>query len=53
MNTIRSHKHEIYTETVIRLHYHAMDDKRVIMEDGVNTYAHGHFRTLEGGNSVS
>ena len=29
------------------------DDKRVIMEDGVNTYARGHFRTLEGGDSVS
>ena len=53
MNTIRSHKHDIYTETVNKVALSREDDKRVIMEDGVNTYAHGHFRTLSGGNSVS
>ena len=53
MNTIRSHKHDMYTETVNKIALSREDDKRVIMEDGVHTYAHGHFRTLSGGNSVS
>lgn len=44
MNVIRSHLHEIYTEEVNKIALSADDDKRVIREDGVHTYAHGHWR---------
>lgn len=53
MNVIRSHKHEVFTETVNKVALSPFDDKRIIREDGIHTYAHGHFRTLSGGNSVS
>ena len=53
MNVIRSHLHDIYTETVNKVALSNEDDKRVIMEDGIHTFAHGHFRTLSGGTSVS
>jgi len=54
MNVIRSHKHEIYTETVNKVALSHEDDKRIICEDGINTFAHGHYSSTElGGNSVS
>ena len=46
MNVIRSHKHEVYTETVFKVALSHKDDKRVIREDGIHTYAHGHYKTL-------
>ena len=42
MNIIRSHKHEIFTETVNKIALSANDDKRIIREDGIHTFAHGH-----------
>ena len=42
MNIIRSHKHEIFTETVNKIALSANDDKRVIREDGIHTFAHGY-----------
>jgi len=54
MNVIRSHKHEVYTETVNKVALSHEDDKRIICEDGVHTFAHGHYSNTElGGNSVS
>lgn len=53
MNVIRSHLHEMYTETVNKLAISNKDDKRVICEDGIHTYAHGHYKTWSGGSSVS
>ncbi|XP_078380821.1 uncharacterized protein LOC144663677 [Oculina patagonica] len=53
MNVIRSHKHDVYTETVNKVALSHMDDKRIICEDGIHTYAHGHFKTAAGGSSVS
>ena len=44
MNIIRSHKHEIFTETVNKIALSANDDKRVIREDGIHTFAHGHYK---------
>ena len=44
MNCLRSEKHEIYSETVNKIALSANDDKRVILEDGVSTRAHGHWR---------
>ena len=42
MNVIRSHRHEIFTETVNKVALSTDDDKRVIMRDGIHTLAHGH-----------
>ena len=42
MNLIRSHKHEIYSETVNKVALSADDDKRVIGADGISTLAYGH-----------
>ena len=53
MNVIRSRKHTIYTETVNKVALSHKDDKRIICEDGIHTYAHGHYRTKSGGSSVS
>ena len=46
MNVIRSNKHEIYTETVCKVALSHKDDKHIIREDGIHTYAHGHYKTL-------
>ena len=45
MNVIRSHKHEVFTETVNKVALSYEDDKRIICQDGINTFAHGHFET--------
>ena len=49
MNVIRSHLHTIFTETVNKIALSPFDDKRLIREDNIHTFAHGH----KGGNSVS
>jgi len=36
MNVIRSHLHDVYTEEVNKVALSAEDDKRVIMEDGMD-----------------
>ena len=43
MNLIRSHKHEIYSETVNKVDLSADDEKRVIGADGISTGAYGHY----------
>ena len=50
MNVIRSHLHTIFTETVNKIALSPFDDKRLIREDNIHTFAHGHYK---GGNSVS
>ena len=44
MNVIRNRAHEVYTEEMNKVALSANDDKRIILEDGVHTLAHGHFR---------
>ena len=44
MNAIRSHRHELFTEEINKIVLSANDDKRVILEDGIHTLAHGHWR---------
>ena len=43
MNLIRSHKHEIYSETVNKVALSADDDNRVIGAEGISTLAYGHY----------
>ena len=43
MNVIRSRAHNIYTEKINNVALSCKDDKRFICEDGVNTFALGHF----------
>ena len=43
-NIIRSYKHEVYTEEVNKIALSASDDKRYILEDGINTLALGHYK---------
>ena len=42
MNLIRSHKHEIYSETVNKVALSADDDERVIGADVISTLAYVH-----------
>ena len=49
MNVIRSHLHTMYTETVNKIALSPFDDKRLIREDNIHTFAYGH----KGGSSVS
>lgn len=44
MNFIQSNKHVVHSKTVSKLVLSANDDKRYIMEDGINTLAYGHYR---------
>ena len=53
MNVFRSRRHNVYTEEVNKIALSANDDKRIILKYGIHTMAHGHFKTLLGGGSVS
>ena len=44
MNVIRSHRHEIFSETVNKKALSAIDDKRFVKSDKVSTLAWGHWR---------
>ena len=42
MNVIRSHQHEIFSETINKVALSGDDDKRFIRANKVSTYAWGH-----------
>jgi len=42
--SIRSFKHQLKTLKTNKLTYNCGDDKRYILEDGVHTLAHGHYK---------
>ena len=41
INVIRSHQHEIFSETVNKIALSADDVKRIIMDDGISTLSFG------------
>ena len=43
MDVIRSRAHNIYTEKINKVAMSCEDDKRFICEDGIHTFALGHF----------
>ena len=45
MKVIRSRLHDVYSETVNKVALSANDDKRIIKEDGIHTFAIGHYLT--------
>ena len=47
MKMIRSFDHDIYTVNVTKVSLSAYDDKRYIQENGITSYAYGHFRIPE------
>ena len=53
MLTIRSNKHEVYTERLNKKAISHVDNKRILCEDRIHTLAIGHWRTKNGGSSVS
>ena len=46
MNVIRSHQHEIFSETVNKIALSADDDKRIILADKISTLAFGHYKIM-------
>ena len=42
MNVIRSHKHEVFTESINKTALSANDDEKVIREDKTPTFSRGH-----------
>ena len=44
MNTIRSDKHQLYTMKMNKVSLSAYDDKRYIHDDGITSYAYGHYK---------
>ncbi len=44
MTKIRSYKHQLYTEKQNKISLSHFDDKRFILEDGINTLAWGHYK---------
>ena len=43
MNVLRSHKNNVFAETVNKVALSSDDDKKTICEDGIHTYSHGYF----------
>jgi hypothetical protein len=43
MNLIKSEKHELYTQQVNKIALSSFDDKRYVLDDKINTLAHGHY----------
>ena len=46
MNVIRSHQHEIFSETVNKIALSADDDKRIVLDDKISTLAFGHYKIM-------
>lgn len=42
-----SHNHKIYLETISKVGLSSFDDKRFLLEDGIKSYAYGHYKIQE------
>ena len=47
MKTIRSQNHQIRSYEINKVSLSSYDDKRYILEDGIHTYAYGHYAILD------
>ena len=47
MKVIRSQKHRIYTMKMNKISLSAYDDKRFLKKNGINSFAYGHYKTLQ------
>ena len=47
MSVLRSYKHEMYAEEVNKVALSPNDDKKIVREDGIRTYAYGHYKTTD------
>lgn len=48
MNLIRSYNHQLYSVCLNKRSLGCFDDKRFILDDGIHTLAHGHYRIQQG-----
>ena len=46
MIVIRSHGHEVTTEIINKMALSANDDQRIVREDRISTFAHGHYSSM-------
>ena len=42
MNVLRSHKHDMFAETVNKVALSSNEDKKIICADGIHTFLYGH-----------
>ena len=47
MKTIRSDYHNLFTFKTNKIALSAFDNKRWILDDGISTLAHGHYKTKQ------
>ena len=47
MKVLRSQKHRMYTMEMNKVSLSAYDDKRYILNDGINSYAYGHYKIIQ------
>ena len=52
MKVIRSQKHQLYTMTINKISLSAYDDKRYILDDGITSYAYGHYNSAQNNNNL-
>ena len=45
MKTIRSHKHQLGSYEIKKVSLSCFDDKRYIHDNGMSSYAYGHYKT--------
>ena len=47
MNLIRHRNHDLFTERIEKVSLSSNDDKRIILENKIDTLAYGHYKTLK------
>ena len=45
MNLIKSRLHKVHTEKIDKIVLSSFDNKRYLLDDGVTSYAYGHYKT--------